>query len=152
MVDGVSVVTAALAAIEAGPDVVDFALRERKTTLDELSAAFEATKRWRGSIDRRRLVEESSDNPWSAAERQLHRMLRDAGLANWRGNWPSGDHTVEIAFVEQRLALEVDGRQFHGEANFDLPRTSDRDRAPRLGTDRRPALMARDCQEPLTAG
>jgi very-short-patch-repair endonuclease len=121
-VDGVRVASPALAAIEAGPEVVDYALREGNTTLDELWAAFEATRRWRGGADRRRLVEESSGNPWSAAERLVHRLLREAGLKDWRGNYPGPGYTIDVAFVTQRLAVEIDGRQFHGEGRFEFDR------------------------------
>ena len=120
--NGVRVVIPALAAIESGPDVVDFALREKHVKLHELADAYQATKRWRGSADRRRLVEESSDNPWSAAERLFHRMLRAAGLTGWRGNYPIADHPVDVAFVKQRLAIEIDGRHFHGDAHFERDR------------------------------
>lgn len=121
-VDGIAVATTALAALEAGADVVDYALREKKLTLEELAAAYEATRRWRGSAVRRRLVEESSDNPWSAAERQFHRMLRADGLTDWRGNYPVGDHPVDIAFPAHRLAIEIDGKHYHGDATFEKDR------------------------------
>ena len=121
-VKGVRMVIPALAAIESGPDIVDFALREGHVKLHELADAYQATKRWRGSADRRRLVEESSDNPWSAAERLFHRMLRAAGLTDWRGNYPIGDHPVDVVFVEQRLAIEIDGHHFHGDAHFERDR------------------------------
>lgn len=121
-INEVRVAKPALAAIESGPDVVDYALRERATTLDELWAAYEATRRWRHSADRRRLVEESSTNPWSAAERQFHRLLRAAGIAGWRGNYDVAGHPVDVVFVEDRLAIEIDGRHFHGDATFEKDR------------------------------
>ena len=121
-VDGVRLAVAALAAIEAGPDVVDFALREGKTTFAELWSAFEDTRRWRGGVDRRRLFEESSDNPWSAAERRFHRLLREAGLTEWRGNHPTAGYAIDVAFLAQRLAIEIDGRHYHGDATFESDR------------------------------
>ena len=121
-VKGVRMVVPAVAAIESGPDAVDYALREGHLTLPELATAYEATKRWRDSSDRRRLVEESSNNPWSAAERLFHRMLRAAGLTDWRGNYPVGDHPVDVVFLKQRLAIEIDGRHFHGDAHFERDR------------------------------
>ncbi len=120
--NGVRMVIPALAAIDSGPDVVDFALRERHVQLHELADAYQATKRWRGSADRSRLVEESTDNPWSAAERLFHRMLRTAGLTEWRGNYPIADHPVDVVFLKQRLAIEIDGRHFHGDAHFERDR------------------------------
>ena len=120
--DGARLVKPALAALEAGADVVDYALRQGAITLPELEAAYEATKRWRGHADRRRLLEESSDNPWSAAEREFHRLLRTAGITDWRGNYRVGDHPVDVAFVAQRLAIEIDGKAYHGDANFEKDR------------------------------
>ncbi|HEY5981496.1 MAG TPA: DUF559 domain-containing protein [Microlunatus sp.] len=121
-IGGTKVAKPALAALEAGPDVIDHALREGAITLAEVARAYEATVRWKGHDSRRRLVEESSGNPWSAAERKLHRMLRDAGLTSWQGNYPVGDHPVDVAFVAQRLAIEIDGRHFHGDATFEKDR------------------------------
>lgn len=121
-VAGARVASAPLAALESGPDVVDVALRERVITLAELERAYAATSRWRGGDERRRLVEESSDNPWSAAERRFHRLLRGAGITDWRGNHPVGDHPVDVAFPRHRLAIEIDGKQFHGEATFEKDR------------------------------
>lgn len=120
--DDARLVKPALAALEAGPEVVDYALRAGVITLAELEAAYEATKRWRGHGDRRRVLEESSDNPWSAAERQFHRLLRAAGITGWRGKYPVGDHPVDVAFVASRLAIEIDGRHYHGDATFEKDR------------------------------
>jgi very-short-patch-repair endonuclease len=121
-VGGVRTVVPALAAIEAGPDVVDDALRRGVFDLDAMWAAFDATRRWRGADQRRQLVEESSGNPWSAAERRFHRLLRAAGLGGWRPNHLIGDHPVDVVFIAQRLAVEIDGRHFHGEATFEKDR------------------------------
>lgn len=120
--NGTRLVTPALAALEAGADVVDHGLREKAFTLQQLAEAYEATRQWRGLANRRRLVEESSDNPWSAAERQFHRMLRAGGITGWRGNHPVGDHPVDVAFPAERLAIEIDGKHFHGDATFEKDR------------------------------
>ncbi len=72
-----------------------------------------------GNPARRRLLLDSRDEPWSAAERLLHRLLRSAGITGWKAN-----QTVAVAgsmycpdalFRRFRLILEVDGRQFHSE-------------------------------------
>lgn len=121
-VDGRRLTVPALTAIELGPDGIDYALRERATTLTEMREVLAALP-WRPGVRaRRRLLEESSENPWSAAERQLHRLLRAAGLTDWRGNYPVGSYVVDVAFVAQRLAIEIDGRHFHGDATFESDR------------------------------
>ena len=68
--------------------------------------------RWRVLLD-------SRAEPWSKAERLAHRLYRDAGITGWVGNlkiwvpqqWAT--YYLDIAFERQRLACEVDGREFH---------------------------------------
>ena len=62
---------------------------------------------------------DSRAEPWSKAERLVHRLYRDAGITGWVGNlkiwvpqlWTS--YYLDIAFERQRLACEIDGREFH---------------------------------------
>jgi very-short-patch-repair endonuclease len=57
---------------------------------------------------------DSRSEPWSAAERLGHRLLRAAGIKGWESNLPV--HTdgqvcyIDIAFRQRRLAIEIDGR------------------------------------------
>jgi very-short-patch-repair endonuclease len=93
---------------------IDRALRSRTATLAGMHEALLATAHRRGHADRRRLLLDSRDEPWSEAERRAHRLLRAAGLRGWRGNRPvvvAGRlYYIDIAFGASRLAVEIDGR------------------------------------------
>lgn len=122
---GLRMTVPALTALDLGADGIDQALR-CGVTLDEMWAALEATPRHRGNHARREVLQESSGEPWSAAERELHRLLRDRGITGWVGNLPvtiTGErYVVDVAFPGIRLAIEVDGRAFHGDATFERDR------------------------------
>jgi very-short-patch-repair endonuclease len=94
--------------------------------LADLHAAMALIRRQPGNEVRRRLLRESSEEPWSAAERLLHRLLREAGIEGWRGNARlsigANTYVVDILFRAARLVIEVDGRHFHGEARFESDR------------------------------
>lgn len=96
---------------------VDRALFERATTLDLMHEALRLTGRRRGNPDRRRLLLDSREEPWSSAERQCHRLLREAGIIGWKANRPvtidGQDYFVDILFRRLRLVVEIDGREFH---------------------------------------
>jgi very-short-patch-repair endonuclease len=72
------------------------------------------------------LVLDSRDEPWSAAERLLHRILREAGLSGWRANHPvtvnGHRYYLDVAFARARLAIEVDGRCHALPAAFEADR------------------------------
>ena len=125
-VKGVRVTSAALTALDLGADAIDHALLTREVTLDQLRAALDAIPRQRGNRLRRQILNESSTEPWSRAERELHRLLRQAGIDGWRANVPLGvgeeQQVVDVAFGSARLVIEVDGRHFHGDATFERDR------------------------------
>jgi very-short-patch-repair endonuclease len=58
---------------------------------------------------------DSRAEPWSAAERLGHRLLRIAGIKEWQTNLPvliDGQlFYIDIAFKRQKLAIEIDGRR-----------------------------------------
>lgn len=99
---------------EVGGDGIDQALRTRSATLAGLRRALELSPHRPGNTDRRALVLDSRDEPWSAAERVCHRLLRDAGITGWQANRPvvveGSLYYLDVAFRAIRLALEVDGR------------------------------------------
>jgi len=99
---------------EVGGDGIDQALRTRTATLAGLRRALELTPHRPGNGDRRALVLDSRDEPWSAAERVCHRLLRDAGITGWKANRPlvveGSLYYLDVAFRAIKLVLEVDGR------------------------------------------
>lgn len=125
-VDGRRMTAPALTALDLGADAIDFALREGAATLDDMQLAVDAIGRHRGNSARRLVLRESSEEPWSAAERQLHRLLRQAGVTGWVGNLPliirGEPYVIDVAFSAIKLAIEVDGRAYHGAARFETDR------------------------------
>lgn len=99
---------------EVGGDGIDQVLRTRTATLAGMWRALELTSGRPGNPLRRGLLLDSRDEPWSAAERRAHRLLRDAGITGWTANHPvvleGRRYFLDIAFPRLRLVLEVDGR------------------------------------------
>ena len=114
---GLRVAIPALAALDlshTGTEALDQVLLSRAATLDGLWRAFELTRGRRGNAGRLRHLIDSRDEPWSAAERLCHRLLREAGLTGWESNLPvvSGGHLyfLDVAFAGAGLVVEIDGR------------------------------------------
>jgi very-short-patch-repair endonuclease len=66
-----------------------------------------------GSSAAGRLLTAAADRAASAAERLLVRLLREAGITGWVLDHPLGPYTIDLAFPEQRVAIEVDGWAYH---------------------------------------
>jgi very-short-patch-repair endonuclease len=100
-----------------GGDAIDEALRARATTLRNLHHALQLTSARLGNAERRRLLLDSKDEPWSAAERKFHRLLRDAGITAWKANQlvvlGGSLFFLDVVFRGVRLAAELDGRLYH---------------------------------------
>ena len=114
---GLRVAAPALAALDLshdGTEALDQVLRSRAATLDGIWRAFELTRGRRGNAGRLRHLIDSRDEPWSAAERLCHRLLREAGITGWESNLPvsSGGrlYFLDVAFPGAGLVVEVDGR------------------------------------------
>jgi very-short-patch-repair endonuclease len=92
-------------------------LRTRTTTLSRLQRALELTPSRPGNRERRALLSDSRDEPWSQAERRFHRLLRVAGITGWRANRPveyQGEtFYIDVRFRRLMLAIEIDGWEFH---------------------------------------
>jgi very-short-patch-repair endonuclease len=120
---GIRLTVPALTALDQVPqrggDGIDRALRSRMATLAGMREAIALTPGRRGNRDRRIMLLDSRDEPWSAAERLAHRILRDAGITGWSTNvrveCPGGVYYVDIAFRHSRVAIEIDGREFHSD-------------------------------------
>lgn len=127
---GVRITAPALTALDQvarhGGEGIDRALRTRSTTLPALREALLRTPARRGNRDRRLMVLDSRDAPWSEAERLAHRLLRDAGITGWSTNvridCRGAEYFLDIAFDDNPLVIEIDGRGFHGEARFEEDR------------------------------
>jgi very-short-patch-repair endonuclease len=82
-----------------------------------------------GNAQLRLLLSEIVAGAQAESERVLHRILRDAGITGWRPQYPVrvGGRTryVDVAIPALRIAIEVDGREIHG----DLADRFDDDRA-----------------------
>ena len=102
-----------------GGDGIDRALRLRRTTLRHLHRAMELTAARVGNRARRELLLDSRDEPWSAAERMLHRLLRAAGITGWQANKAvivdGVTYYPDALFSSARLLIEVDGYEYHSE-------------------------------------
>ena len=100
-----------------GGDAIDRVLRTRTTTLSRLQRALELTPSRPGNRERWALLSDSRDEPWSQAERRFHRLLRAAGITGWRANRPvecQGEtFYVDVKFRRLKLAIEIDGWEFH---------------------------------------
>lgn len=44
-------------------------------------------------------------------------LLRKAKITGWRPNHPAGPYKIDVAFVKQKGAIEVDGLAFHSESD-----------------------------------
>lgn len=115
---GLRVMSPALSAVDlttsTNADPLDRALRSRRVLLPELWDALTSTPYRVGNVARRRLLLDSRDKPWSAAERLAHRLLRAAGILGWQTNLEvlvdGQTYYIDIAFRGLRLAVEIDGR------------------------------------------
>lgn len=102
---------------ELGADAIDEALRRRATTLSALHWALGLMPGRAGNTRIAECLGDSKDEPWSALERQAHALLRAAGMRGWRSNHrirvPWGWVYADIAFLHERVIVELDGWEFH---------------------------------------
>ncbi|MBK7822733.1 MAG: hypothetical protein IPJ61_17125 [Tessaracoccus sp.] len=109
-------VTALTAAIAGDYATATTALREGIVSQDRLQ---EAARRLRLSPRDPlvRVLRELSENPWSVAEVDAHRLFRAAGIRGWVGNYEvvAGGHrfSLDIAIPESRIAFEINSFAFH---------------------------------------
>jgi very-short-patch-repair endonuclease len=121
--NGLRLTSPALTALDLcealGGGAIDRALRTRSTTVALMRMALAMTAGRTGNRVRRQLLLDSRDEPWSEAERQVHRLLRAAKITEWQANQPVrlGGVTVypDVCFRRLRLVVEIDGREFHND-------------------------------------
>jgi very-short-patch-repair endonuclease len=103
--------------------ILDSAL-QRGVTLEQLRAAHARNARRHGAGFANQLLREASDGARSEAERLMIRLLKSARITGWKANFPVCGYFVDIAFPEQKVAIEVDGWAFHSDrAAFQRDRT-----------------------------
>lgn len=117
---GLRVTGLALTVLEAsarrggGPKIMDSAL-QRRVRLEDLQRAHLRNRgRW-GAVAARRLLEAAAGGARSEAERLLIELLRAAGITGWQANYRAGPYSIDVAFPDQRVAIEIDGWAFHSD-------------------------------------
>ncbi|TDT34240.1 endonuclease domain-containing protein [Naumannella halotolerans] len=115
---------------------IDNALRLGRAQLEGLHRVMGSIRGRRGNRRRREILADSRDEPWSAAERVAHRLLRESQLTGWVTNRPiltsTGRYLADLVFSVARLIVEIDGYATHGTRNaFE----SDRERQNALVLD-----------------
>lgn len=121
-VRGLQVTSPPLTTLEAavrpggGPKLFDSAL-QRHVDLPALWTAQLRNKGRHGSPAARRLLRAATDGTRSQAERILARLLRNAGITEWRSNHPIAGYKADFAFVGPKIVLEADGLAFHSDAD-----------------------------------
>jgi very-short-patch-repair endonuclease len=116
--------------LTAGGSLLDRALQQQ--WLSPIQITQRLAEPARGNPRLRTLARVLGDGAEAESERQLHRLLRQAGIRNWRPN-----HTVtargrryrlDVALPEAMIAIEVDGMAWHLQSDRkqqDLDRQND---------------------------
>jgi very-short-patch-repair endonuclease len=103
---------------DSGRPLVDRAL-QRRVSFGELHAAYCRSFGRHGSPWLGRVLRQAADGACSQAERVMHRLLREARIDGWVTNHLvvlSGiEYWIDVAFVDRRLAVEVDGWAWHSD-------------------------------------
>ena len=98
-----------------GAAVLDRAL-QTKISLADVRAAHYRNLGSHGSKDAGHLLRAAADRSAAGSERLFIKLLHDAGIRGWRVNhqWRSSSRsTLDVAFIEERLAIEIDGWAWH---------------------------------------
>jgi len=111
-----SALTGAVALGADGSALLDRALQTR-VSLSDLRLAHYRNLGMHGSASAGKLLRAAADGSAAASERRFIALLKEAGVRGWRVNYawnPANDRTtVDIAFVTERLAIEIDGWAWH---------------------------------------
>ncbi|PRC42647.1 hypothetical protein C6A85_000000109405 [Mycobacterium sp. ITM-2017-0098] len=131
---GINVTNLPLTVVEAaaryggGAKLMDAALQKKVVELPALWRLHLRHKGRYGSPRARLLLHAADDGARSAAERLLHKVLRDAGITGWKANYRVGSYRVDVGFPIEKVAIEVDGFAFHsGAEEFQIDRTRQND-------------------------
>jgi very-short-patch-repair endonuclease len=109
-----TVLEAAVALGDDGVRLLDRAL-QRYVPLGAVVEAHHRNIGRRGSREAWRLLTVAGDRADSQAERVLKDLLRKAQLSGWRCGYRVVGYEVDFAFVEEYVAIEVDGWAWHSD-------------------------------------
>ncbi len=112
---GLSALAGSVALGQGGGAVLDRAL-QTKVSFPEVRAAHYRNLGTHGSKDAGKLLRAAADRTAAGSERLFIKLLRDAGIRGWRVNheWDRCSRsTVDLAFVAERIAIEIDGWAWH---------------------------------------
>jgi len=103
--------------LDVARTLLDRAIQQGWLSEFELDADIRANKGRTGNGQLKVLRFGIEPGAQAESERRMHRLLRRAGLNGWVPQYeiqlPSGSRYLDVAFPEQRVALEVDGRRTH---------------------------------------
>ncbi|MBB3038534.1 DUF559 domain-containing protein [Hoyosella altamirensis] len=102
--------------LREGSVFLDRAL-QKHTSLSILRAVHERNPGRAGAAAARHLLDVAEQGGSSAAERILHQLLNRAGVTGWQSHLWSCGYEIDVAFVRERLAIEVDGWAWHRDAH-----------------------------------
>jgi very-short-patch-repair endonuclease len=105
-------------AAELGPAeleaLLDTALKNGRTTIASMRRALDGTTTRGTSVLRRLVADRGSGVPESELERRFIRLTRKARLPQPIRQHKVGNRRVDFAYVDRRIAIELDGRADHG--------------------------------------
>ena len=111
-----TVLEAAVALGARGSELLDRALQGRV----RLAALYRAHCRnlgRRGAVAAGGMLVAAADQAASAAERKLIALLREGGIGGWRLHYKVAEFELDLAFPQQRVAIEVDGWAWHSDVS-----------------------------------
>jgi len=98
-----------------GPALLDQALQKR-ISYDKVRAAYYRNIGFAGNERAGELLRAAADKSAAVSERIFIKLLKDAGIRGWRVNYcwdPTDRRSIDIAFVREKLAIEIDGWAWH---------------------------------------
>ena len=108
--------TEAAVELRAGSAMMDRAL-QRRTNLRMLEAAHTRNSTRAGAARAGRLLLAAADGGASEAERRFQHLLRERGVTGWTEHFWSCGFEIDVAFVRERIAVEIDGWAWHRDAD-----------------------------------
>lgn len=100
-------------------DIRDRALQQGWTDASTVARAVQSQLGRTGNTQLRRLLTELEPTAHAESERRLHAILRQSGLPGWQAQYrlrlARRVIYIDVAFPAAMLALEVDGRRYHGD-------------------------------------